>query len=87
MLSETKAKRLGSLRCCGLKPPVVRGHVAAFTYWLNVFRHSGPYSQSIIVLPDGPQKVFAKGNPMNSPGKLLEVSAILLMTLMYESVQ
>jgi len=80
MLSETKGKRLGSLRCRGLKRPVVRGHAAAFTYWLNVFGHSGPYSQSIILLPDGSQKVIAKGNPMNSPGKLLEVSAILLMT-------
>ncbi|XP_074608736.1 uncharacterized protein LOC141863159 [Acropora palmata] len=67
MLSETKGKRLGSLSCRGLKPPVVRGHAAAFTYWFNVFGHSGPYSQSIEVLPDGSQKVIAKGNPMNSP--------------------
>ena len=60
MLSETKVKRLGTLRCRGLKPPVVRGHAAAFTYWSNVFGHTGP---------DGSQKVIAKGNPMNSSGK------------------
>ena len=71
MLSEPKGKKLGSLRCLGLKPPVVRGHAAAFTYWFNVFGHSGPYSQSITVIPDGSQKVIAKGNPMNSPGKCL----------------
>lgn len=69
MLSETKGKKLGSLSCRGLKPPVVRGHAAAFTYWFNAFGHSGPYSQSIQVLPDGSQKVIGKGNPMNSPGK------------------
>ena len=69
MLSETKGKRVGTLRCCGLKPPVLRSRAAAFTYWFNVFGHTGPYSQSIKVLPDGSQKVIAKGNPMNSSGK------------------
>ena len=69
MLSETKGKRMGTLRCRGLKPPVVRSHAATFTYWFKVFGHTGPYSQSIKVLPDGSQKVIAKGNPMNSPGK------------------
>ena len=68
MLSETKGKRLGTLRCRGLKPPVVRGHAAAFNYWFNVFGHTGPYSQSVEVSTDGSQKVVAKGNPMNSPG-------------------
>lgn len=69
MLSETKGKRLGTLRCHGLKPPVVRGHAAAFNYWFNAFGHTGPYSQSVEVSTDGSQKVVARGNPMNSPGK------------------
>ena len=69
MLSETQGKRLGTLRCRGLKPPVVRGHAAGFTYWFNVFGHTGPYSQSVKVLPDESQNVIAKRNPMNSPGK------------------
>lgn len=69
MLSETKGKRLGTLRCHGLKPPVVRGHAAAFNYWFNAFGHMGPYSQSVEVSTDGSQKVVARGNPMNSPGQ------------------
>ena len=69
MLSETKGKRVGTLRCRGLKPPVLRSRAAAFTYWFNVFGHTGTYSQSIKVLPHGSQKVIAKGNPMNSSGK------------------
>ena len=69
MLSETKGKMLGTLRCRGPKPPVVRGHAAAFVYWFNVFGHTDPYSQSVEVSSDGSQKVIAKGKPMNSPGK------------------
>ena len=69
MFSETKGKRLGTLPCRGLKPPVVRGHAAAFYYWFNAFGHTGPYSQAVEVSTDGSQNVAAKGNPMNSPGK------------------
>ena len=69
MLSETKGKRMETLRCYGLKPPVVKGHAAAFKYWFNVFGHTGPYSQSVEVSSDGSQNAIAKGNPMNSPGK------------------
>ena len=69
MLCETKGKKLGTLRCRGLKPPVVRGHAAAFRYWLNAFGNSGPYKQSIVV-KDGAQKLIASGNPMDAPGNL-----------------
>lgn len=69
MFSETKGKRLGTLRCRGLKPPVVRGHAAAFYYWFNAFGHTRPYSQAVEVSTEGSQNVVAKGNPMNSPGK------------------
>lgn len=48
MLSETKGKRLGSLSCRGLKPPVVRGHAAAFTYWFNVLPQlKGSFTNSL----------------------------------------
>lgn len=70
MLSETKGKKLGTLRCKGLKPPVVRGHGAAFRYWLDAFGHSGPYSQTIETTEDGNQKVVPHGNPMNAPGNV-----------------
>ena len=67
-MGETKGKRLGTLRCRGLKPPVLRGHAAAFKYWFDAFGHSGPYSQDIQEI-DGVQKVIPKGNPMESPGE------------------
>lgn len=66
LMGETKGKRLGTLRCRGLKPPVLRGHAAAFKYWFDAFGHSGPYSQDIQEI-DGVQKVIPKGNPMESP--------------------
>lgn len=69
MLSETKGKRLGTIQCRGLKPPVVRGHAAAFNYWFSAFGHTGPYSQAVEVSTDWSQNVVAKRNPMNSPGK------------------
>lgn len=68
LMGETKGKRLGTLRCRGLKPPVLRGHAAAFKYWFDAFGHSGPYSQDIQEI-DGVQKVIPKGNPMESPGE------------------
>ena len=63
MMSETKGKRLGTLRCRGLKPPVIRGHATAFKYWFNAFGHTGPYSQSVEEI-NGIWKVIPKGNPM-----------------------
>ena len=33
VMSETKGKKIGTLCCCALKPPVIRGYVAAFNYW------------------------------------------------------
>lgn len=66
MLSETKGKKLGTLRCRGLKPPVIRGHAAAFRYWFDAFGHAGPYTQTIEIV-DGNQKVVPHGNPMNAP--------------------
>jgi len=67
MLSERKGQLLGTLKCRGLKPPSVKGHVAAFRYWFDAFGHSGPYSQKKACI-DGKEKVIAEGNPMNSPG-------------------
>lgn len=69
MLCETKGKGLGTLRCRGLKPPVIRGHAAAFRYWFHAFGHSGPYMyKPSIVAKDGAQKLIASGNPMDAPG-------------------
>lgn len=72
MLSEPKGKQLGTLRCRGLKPPVVKGHAAAFKYWFNAFGHTGPYSQTVQEVR-GVQKIIPKGNPMESPGKFVVV--------------
>ena len=33
VMGETKGKKIGTLCCCALKPPVIRGYVAAFNYW------------------------------------------------------
>lgn len=78
MLSEPKGKRLGTLRCRGLKPPVVRGHAAAFKYWFNAFGHTGPYSQTVQEV-GGVQKIVPKGNPMESPGNFV----VLLLLFIY----
>ena len=67
VLSKTTGKKIGTLRCRGLKPPAVRGHAAAFRYWFNAFGHSGPYKESIVEA-EGQQKLVATGNPMNAPG-------------------
>ncbi|KXJ10502.1 hypothetical protein AC249_AIPGENE18765 [Exaiptasia diaphana] len=32
ILGEVKGKKIGSLRCRGLKPPVIKGHTAASRY-------------------------------------------------------
>ena len=68
VLSETAGKKIGTLRCHGLKPPAVWGHAATFHYWFNASGHSGPYRQSIVEV-DRQQKLVATGNPMNAPGK------------------
>ena len=68
MLSEPKGRKLGTLLCKGLKPPVVRGHAAAWRYWLDAFGHCGPYKETIVNQEDGSRKLVAEGNPMNAPG-------------------
>lgn len=82
MMSETQGKRLGTLRCRDCKPPVIRGHAAAFKYWFNAFGHTGPYSQKVEVV-DGVQKIIPKGNPMESPGNML----FFLFLTLYKSDQ
>ena len=69
VMGETKGKKIGTLRCRGLKPPVIRGYAAAFSYWFRVFGHTEQYSEAIITT-DGSPRVIPKGNPMSSPGKL-----------------
>ena len=49
---------------------MIRGHAAAFKYWLNAFGHTGPYSQEVEVV-NGIQKIIPKGNPMECPGKVM----------------
>ena len=70
VMGETKGKKIGTLRCRGLKPPVIRGYAAAFGYWFRTFGHTEQYSEAIITAEDGSQRVIPKGNPMSSPGKL-----------------
>ena len=70
VMGETKEKKIGTLCCHGLKPPVVRGYAAAFSYWFRTFWHTEQYSKAIITAEDGSQRVLPKGNPMSSPGKL-----------------
>lgn len=48
---------------------MIRGHAAAFKYWLNAFGHTGPYSQKVEVV-NGIQKIIPKGNPMECPGRV-----------------
>ena len=61
MLSETKGKRLGTLRCCGLKPPIVRGHAAAFTYWFNVLGTQALTANPSKFYQMGPKKLLPMG--------------------------
>lgn len=70
MMRETRGKKLGTLRCHGCKPSVIRGHAAAFKYWFNAFGHTGPYSQYIEVVV-GIQKIIPKGNPMECPSNIM----------------
>ena len=67
---ETKGKKIGTLPCRGLKPPVIRGYAAAFNYWFCAFGHTEQYSEAIVTAEDGSQRVVPKGNPMSSPGRL-----------------
>ena len=69
-VGETKGKKIGTLRCRGLKPPVIRGYAAAFNYWFCAFGHTEQYSEAIVTAEDGSQRVVPKGNPMSSPGRL-----------------
>lgn len=69
VLGERKGHKIGTLRCLGLKPPVVRGHEAAFRYWFERFGHSGPYRETIIRNEEEEIKeVIPSGNPMDDPG-------------------
>ena len=70
VMGETKGKKIGTLRCRGLKPPVIRGYAAAFNYWFCAFGHTEQYSEAIVTAEDGSQRVVPKGNPMSSPGRL-----------------
>ncbi|XP_028514419.1 uncharacterized protein LOC114574910, partial [Exaiptasia diaphana] len=65
ILGEVKGKKIGSLRCRGLKPPVIKGHTAAFRYWFEAFGHSGPYSENVEIR-EGKQTLIPSGNPMNA---------------------
>lgn len=69
-MGETKGRKIGTLRCHGLKPPVIRGYAAAFNYWFSAFGYTEPYSEAIVSAADGLQRVIPKGNPMTSPGRL-----------------
>ncbi|KAK3718621.1 hypothetical protein QZH41_015461 [Actinostola sp. cb2023] len=67
---ERKGKKIGSLVCEGLSPPVVNGYNAAFRYWMNVFGHSGPYKEQIIKRDGKVVDIIPSGNPMESSGNL-----------------
>lgn len=68
MLGEVKGTKIGSLRSRGLKPPAVKGHAAAFRYWLDAFGHSGPYKEEVRKDDCGKEVIIPSGNTMNSPG-------------------
>jgi len=78
MCSEVKGKKLGTLRCRGLKPPAIRGYAAAFRYWFGAFGHTGPYSQTVEEQSNGTRKVIARGNPMNAPGNYINLIIIVI---------
>ena len=79
MLSEVKGKKIGTLRCRGLTPPVVRGAATSFRYWLNAFGHTGPYSQTIETKENGTSIVVPRGNPMDAPGKMNDILYLHLL--------
>jgi len=62
-MGETIGKKTDTVRCHGLKPPVIRGSAAAFSYWLRASGHTKQYSEAIITT-DGSQRVIPKGNLM-----------------------
>lgn len=69
MLGEVKGKRIGSLSCRGLKPPVIKGHTAAFRYWFPVFGHCDSYKETIQT-HGNKRTIIPSGNPMNAPGNV-----------------
>ena len=85
MMSETKGKKLGTLRCRGCKPPVIRGHAAVFKYWFSAFGHTGPYSQKVEVV-NGIQMIIPKGNPMECPGNAMFCHSSVLNELAFSIV-
>lgn len=70
VMGETKGNKIGTLCCRGLKPLVIRGYAAVFTYWFRTFGHAKQYGKAIITAEDGSQRVIPKGNLMSSHGKL-----------------
>ena len=70
VMGDTKGKKIGTLCCRGLKPLVIMGYAAVFSYWFRTFGHAEQYSKAIITSEDGSQWVIPNGNPMSSPGKL-----------------
>ena len=70
VMGETKGNKIGTLCCRGLKPLVIRGYAAVFTYWFRTFGHAKQYGEAIITAEDGSQRVIPKGNLMSSHGKL-----------------
>ena len=70
VMGETKGNKIGTLCCRGLKPLVIRGYAAVFTYWFRTFGHAKQYGEAIITAEDGSQRVIPKGNLMSLHGKL-----------------
>ena len=70
VMGETKGNEIGTLCCRGLKPLVLRGYAAVFSYWFRTFGHAEQYGKATITAEDGSLRVIPKGNPMSSPVKL-----------------
>ena len=50
VMGETKGNKIGTLRCRGLKPPVIKGYAAAFSYWFRTFsRESSPWPRDVLL--------------------------------------
>ena len=55
-MGETKRNKIGTLCCRGLKPLVIRGYAAVFSYCFRTFGHAEQYGEAIIIVEDGSQQ-------------------------------
>ena len=71
VMSETKGKKIGTLRCRGLKPPVIRGYAPPPIIGSVRLGTRSNTAKPLLLLKMALNEInMPKGNPVSSPGRL-----------------